>query len=142
MIGYNITDRLALGLGIGTTIRFYFGDYDDADYETFSTASAFLFCQYFFYKSELLAFGLQGRTTVEVDFESDFEYYDKFGGNLLPVLDVSLTKNWGLLLNFGSIGFEYQHAEQNLPGADRSYTTYIFSAGIHTGAGLGIRYNL
>jgi hypothetical protein len=90
----------------------------------------------------VLAFGLQGRATVQVRFDSGYEYYDQFGGNLLPVLDVSLTKNWGLLLNFGSIGFEYQHAERNLPGADRSYTTYVFSAGIHTGAGLGVRYNL
>jgi hypothetical protein len=137
-LGYNITDRMALGLGVGTNFDFYFEDYADADNEIANSLRLFAFFHYKLIKNERFAFALRLSSAWNLDLNDDATEGFATTETLSPMLDVTLTDKLGICVSLGGIGFTYSHQKTDYSDTE----TYGFTLAANTGAALGLRYNL
>jgi hypothetical protein len=136
-LGYNITDRMALGLGVGTNFDFYFEDYANAD-EIANSLRLFAFFHYKLIKNEHFAFALRLSSAWNLDLNDDVTEGFATTETLSPMLDVNLSDKLGIFVSLGGIGFTYSHQKTDFSDTE----TYGFTLAANTGAALGLRYNL
>ena len=118
-IGYNLSDNLTIGLGIGYTS---FGD----DSDMFGVNP---YVRWYGWKSGDFSVYLQGNIEY-----AKFNYIDgddnKFGINVAPGIAYSFTEKWGINATFGVLGYEKYKSDDD--GA--------FGLALNSGLAFGLTY--